>query len=408
MIDISRSGCSHSLVPAGVWKVYQKRWMSEEYTPGLVSVIIPTHNCARFLGEAMDSVLAQTYRPIELIVVDDGSTDNTGSVLEEWGRNVRRDRMIHFRTFCQEQRGAPAARNKGLIESQGEYIQFLDADDILSPGKMASQVSILSGSGGGEKAAYGPWRHFVTSGNRILVYNPQYGVSEGEWLKQWLSGWFVPPHSLLWMRSDVIRLGPWDESSAPDDDGEYAMRYLASGGRLIFCPEMWVYYRQNPNVALFGNSLSGRRTASSIRARIRVARRMERFLAETGLLDDEYSRALSHRYYGIAKNYTTGNRLLRRLCLRDFRRLSRDGNAPGTSRHRVLARLFGFVLTQKLRFLILGVLRIPTQFPAASVRTIEELRTFDRPASQEPLGSLVSRYHSPGTGTERGAVYRHH
>ncbi len=372
------SGRLQGFVPGGVWNACRKGWMSAECVPGLVSVIIPTHNSARFLVDALASVLAQDYRPVEIIVVDDGSTDNTAEVLEEWGRNVRGDGTVCLHSFRQGQKGAPAARNKGLMESHGEYIQFLDADDILSSGKIALQVSVLSASGPGKAVAYGPWRYFAKAGDRIGMYEAHHEAHGGEWLKEWLSGWFSPNHSLLWRRSDVWELGPWDESLAADNDGEYAMRYLACGGGLVFCPNAWVYYRKNPNFVLSATGISGRCSGSSIRSRIRVVRRMERFLAKAVLLDEGYRNALSRRYYDIAKLCTTGNRCLRKVCLREFRRLSCDGRAPGTFRHRALTRLFGFALTQKFRVLLLGGLRIPTYLPVAKVRTMEELCVVDR------------------------------
>jgi glycosyltransferase involved in cell wall biosynthesis len=145
------------------------KWMSEECLPGLVSVIIPTYNCAHFLIEAMDSVLGQNYRPIELIVVDDGSTDKTREVVEGWKQKRPRNNAFELRYFYQENKGGPAALNLGLIESQGEYIQFLAADDVLSPQKLTYQISALS-SCGSKTAAYGPWRYFENVRNRLAVY----------------------------------------------------------------------------------------------------------------------------------------------------------------------------------------------------------------------------------------------
>ncbi|MDR7418869.1 MAG: glycosyltransferase [Armatimonadota bacterium] len=99
----------------------------------LVSVIIPSHNYARFLGEAIRSALAQSYGPIETIVVDDGSTDDTPAVLARYARRVQTLRL--------DGRGVSAARNAGLARAAGEYVIFLDADDLLTPDGVAAQVA---------------------------------------------------------------------------------------------------------------------------------------------------------------------------------------------------------------------------------------------------------------------------
>ncbi len=132
-------GISKSLWP----ETCHGRWMSERYEPGLASVIIPTYNRARLLTEAMDSVLAQTYRPIELIVVDDGSTDHTRKAIEQWSSKCADDHLFRLSHFHQGNKGAPAARNLGLVQSHGEYIQFLDSDDILHPEKIERQAAEL-------------------------------------------------------------------------------------------------------------------------------------------------------------------------------------------------------------------------------------------------------------------------
>ncbi len=100
-----------------------------------VSVIIPTYQRAGFVGQAIDSVLAQTYTDYEIIVVDDGSTDNTRDVLTGYG-----DRL---RVIYQENRGAGAARNTGIRAAQGRYIAFLDDDDLWFPHKLERQIPIL-------------------------------------------------------------------------------------------------------------------------------------------------------------------------------------------------------------------------------------------------------------------------
>jgi glycosyltransferase involved in cell wall biosynthesis len=100
-----------------------------------VSVIIPTYNCARYLPEAIDSALAQTYRDFEIIVVDDGSTDNTQEVLARYGDQIR--------VIRQSNQGRGAARNTGILAARGEYIAFLDADDLWVPQKLERQVPLF-------------------------------------------------------------------------------------------------------------------------------------------------------------------------------------------------------------------------------------------------------------------------
>ena len=102
-----------------------------------VSVIIPTYNCARYIGEAIDSVLNQTYRGFEIIVADDGSTDNTKDILKPYIN----DELIHY--IYQPNHGPSAARNTGINVARGEYIAFLDADDLWVPTKLEKQVNFL-------------------------------------------------------------------------------------------------------------------------------------------------------------------------------------------------------------------------------------------------------------------------
>ena len=102
----------------------------------LVSVIIPTYNRSRFLGEALDSALNQTYKEQEIIVVDDGSTDGTSQLMREYEPRIR--------YIYQERSERSSARNRGVSESCGEYIAFLDSDDLWLPEKIERQVKILN------------------------------------------------------------------------------------------------------------------------------------------------------------------------------------------------------------------------------------------------------------------------
>jgi glycosyltransferase involved in cell wall biosynthesis len=101
----------------------------------LVSVVIPTYNRSSDVVLAVESVLAQRYQPVESLVVDDGSTDDTKTALQRFGEH------IHY--FKQEQSGPAAARNRALLQAQGKYLAFLDADDLWLPGKLDRQVAFM-------------------------------------------------------------------------------------------------------------------------------------------------------------------------------------------------------------------------------------------------------------------------
>ena len=103
-------------------------------TSPLVSVVIPTFNRAATIVRAVESVLQQTYRPLELIVVDDGSTDGTSEVLQAYGKAV-----VYVR---QDNAGPAAARNRGIRESQGDMVAFLDSDDVWLAAKLERQVAL--------------------------------------------------------------------------------------------------------------------------------------------------------------------------------------------------------------------------------------------------------------------------
>jgi len=105
-------------------------------TPSLVSVVIPVWNGERFLRQCLDSVLAQEHRPLEIIVVDDGSTDGSARIAAGYASAVR--------VLRQENRGPAAARNAGLDAATGEYIAFNDCDDLWQPGKLARQLEVMT------------------------------------------------------------------------------------------------------------------------------------------------------------------------------------------------------------------------------------------------------------------------
>lgn len=128
----------HKLYASSSRKILIYDYMTKESNE-LISVIIPTYNRGKWLTPTLNSVFEQTYRPIELIVVDDGSTDDTNRIIETW-KNEKMDGGFKVMYVFQKNSGAPMARNTGLKNAKGKYVQFFDSDDFLIKNKIELQV----------------------------------------------------------------------------------------------------------------------------------------------------------------------------------------------------------------------------------------------------------------------------
>jgi glycosyltransferase involved in cell wall biosynthesis len=178
-----------------------------------VSVIIPTYNRARWVTEAVDSVLAQTYRDLELVVVDDGSTDDTADRLAAYGRRIQ--------VVRQKNLGAGAARNVGIRRARGTYIAFLDSDDLWKADKLATQMDLISRDQS-VKVCYTE-EIWIRRGRRV---NPRkkHAKHSGWILKQMLPLCLVSPSSVLIDREVFDRAGRFDESLPACEDYDLWLR----------------------------------------------------------------------------------------------------------------------------------------------------------------------------------------
>ena len=199
--------------------------------PGLVSTIIPVYNRPVLLRDAVASVLAQTYRPIEVIVVDDGSDPESRLAAERLAGEHRAEVAL----IVQEHSGVSAARNAGLQRVSGEFIQFLDSDDVLMPEKFARQVAGLSN----DKAAgisYCYTREYVLGTTPPDVPTRKTARSFREMFPEMLHGRFWPTPAPLFRRSVTDAVGLFRDL-AIYEDWEYECRAAAEGVRLHHCRE---------------------------------------------------------------------------------------------------------------------------------------------------------------------------
>ncbi len=200
--------------------------------PGLVSTIIPVHNRSALLREAVDSVLAQDHRPIEIVIVDDGSSDDTGAVAD--GLATAHPALI--RVIHQPNGGPGAARQRGLDHSRGEFIQYLDSDDLLLPGKFCAQVAALEGSAGAQ-IAYGPGLEEDHSRRPVERRGPMRATGqhlERLFPRLLLERWWTTSCP-LYRRELIDRIGPW-QPWINEEDWEYDGRAGATDAPLVWVP----------------------------------------------------------------------------------------------------------------------------------------------------------------------------
>lgn len=196
----------------------------------LVSIIIPAYNAERFIGATIESALAQDWAHKEIIVVDDGSLDGSLAV-------IRRYEKAGVRALVRVNGGGSAARNTGFKASHGDYIQFLDHDDLLADDKISAQIAVANGSPSGPVA--GLWTRFRGDvdgayGGWQPLERVRHDSTPLDWL---LESPTVPTCAWLTPRGLVEAAGLWNETLVdnPDDDGEFFMRVFAQSERILFC-----------------------------------------------------------------------------------------------------------------------------------------------------------------------------
>lgn len=209
----------------------------------LVSVVIPAYNASVFLGQTLDSVLAQTHAELEVIVVDDGSTDATPDLLRGYGERIRALRQANA--------GQAAARNRGAQVARGEFIAFLDSDDLWDADKIARQVALLAR----HPAALATWcdHRMIDAEGRLIAASAalNYPRPSGDILRALLLGpCIITPGLVLLRRAAFEATGGFDEAPMMRGHEDYALwMRLATRGSFVYSPETLVSYRRHAGQA---------------------------------------------------------------------------------------------------------------------------------------------------------------
>ena len=258
----------------------------------LVSIIIPSYNAEKYLAGAIRSAIEQTWPNKEIIIVDDGSTDDSYAI-------AKRFEAPNVLVIQQENRGASAARNRGLRASKGEYVQFLDADDLLSENKIERQlIGLISkpthigicdtvyfkeGKSPFEFKPTVAWYSQSFDNNMEFLLN-LYG---GDFVGPNLGG-MVQPNCWLTPRKILEMVGEWNEDLSVDDDGEYFCRVILKAEGIHYNAEALNYYRQNTN----GKNLSAQHNYNGLISMLKSCELKQKHLSNaipTDLLNKAFS-----------------------------------------------------------------------------------------------------------------------
>ena len=202
----------------------------------LVSIIIPAYNARAYICEAVDSAIAQTYPQKEVIVVDDGSTDDTVQSLKSY---IDAQKIIYF---YQENKGLSAARNAGIRAAKGEFIAFLDADDIFLPEKLARQVAYLEAHPACG-VCYCALAHFSEEAPEKMLKLQYHYYSGDEVFPRLLHANFINPLAVVARKSELDRVGLFDETYRRSEDWEYWVRLARQGVRFEYLSDVLANYR---------------------------------------------------------------------------------------------------------------------------------------------------------------------
>lgn len=263
--------------------------------PPLISVVIPTYNRADILPDTLDSVWSQTYRPLEVLVVDDGSTDETQQVLKTWkSRREAADFLVCL--LSQANQGANAARNRGIREVRGECIAFLDSDDLWLPDKLRRQMALFE-----ERpevgAVYCGLRHRDLETGQVVEASGL-GYPSGSLLPQLLiQDVTAPTPCFVLRRACFDRAGLFDESLPARQDWDMWIR-VAEHYPFGCVPEVLVEQREHSGERVRSNPQNELRASKAIFQKYRYLRRQYPFwvsLAARSAMYRRRGRVLCHR-----------------------------------------------------------------------------------------------------------------
>ncbi len=313
----------------------------------LVSIIIPCYNAERFLTETLESAFKQTYPHTEVIVIDDGSTDGTADLIRFHADRVRAE--------FGPNRGASAARNRGTALARGEFIQYLDADDLLPPDAIEHRVAAMRKTGA--DVAYSDWEKLVELEPGIFEIRERIvrRIEDVHPILQiaLITDFWAPPAAVTYRRTLVEKIGGWKEWLPIIQDARFLQDAGLAGGQFVYSPGIGARYRVHRDA-----SLSRRSTVAFVADVFRNACDLQATFEARGVMNAEERRALAHIYNYAARSLFFQDKVAFRDCVARLYAVEPGFRPTWPKAARLVSTVFGFRAAGSLLSLLLRLRQI--------------------------------------------------
>lgn len=318
----------------------------------LVSVIIPLYNTGTSLHRTMQSILGQSYPHLEVIIVDDGSTDESYTIAKTYATN-------NVYVLRQKNAGAAAARNMGLQNARGSFIQFLDAGDMLSDTKIEVQVKALKSSA--SMLAVCNYMQFESSEDlNHPVYPDQssFIYSTGNPQEFLIRLWggegtlnFIQTNCWLVPRVLIEKAGTWRNYRCPDDDGEFFTRVVLASDGIVYTPGVYNYY----HTAAGSNQLSQSKNRKYLQNTLLTIDLKHQYLLQKGH-HPLIKKAIAAQYFRFGIDMYPAQPLLSAIALKRYRLLHQKVTVPvlGGTVIELIKKILGWRAARWVRYYLRG------------------------------------------------------
>jgi len=308
----------------------------------LVSILIPLYNSEKYIAHTLNSCINQTYSNIEIIVVDDGSTDRGMEIAKKYASQYN-----NIRVYTQENSGAQRARNFAFEKSLGDYIQYLDADDILSNNKIEDQMKLVNKHGNKNVVTCKFMRFTEDISN---AYYKENKIDKSfdkaiDWLiVSWSNGGMGQTSIWLTPRKLIEKSGKWNESLDKNQDGEFFTRVILHSEKVIFSDKAIVYYRVTGNT-----SISKQMTEKSAEATLLSYKLYEKHCQK--IENKKINKAIAYCYLSFINHYYPKFPLLINEAKSSISKLGYQPSNLLEGKFGKISKIIGLENSLKLRYL---------------------------------------------------------